>query len=99
MADSIKGRKRDLTGQVFTWLTVLRRAPRGKSYDARYHVRCQCGKETVVYALALRSGQSKSCGCYRPQMSKITNRTHGATVGKKRTTEYGIWVGMKQRCS
>lgn len=99
MADSCRGRKKDLTGTVFTWLTVIGRAPRGKSYDARYYVRCRCGAKTIVYALSLRNGQTKSCGCYAPQVSAINNRTHGATVGRKKTTEYGIWVGMKQRCS
>lgn len=28
--------------------------------------RCECGKERVVYAQSLRSGQSRGCGCARP---------------------------------
>lgn len=38
--------------------------------------RCECGKERVVYAQSLRSGQSRGCGCARPApLSGKTEKT------------------------
>lgn len=52
----------DLTGKVFGKLQVIERvANAGKK--VRYRVRCECGRETVVYASNLRRGATRSCGC------------------------------------
>lgn len=95
----MRGKKIDLTGQVFTWLTVISKAPRGQSYDSRWLCKCRCGNELTIYAIALRNGNSKSCGrCgYVAQINAVVNRTHGATVGG-RTREYISWMGAKGRC-
>lgn len=44
---------------------------------------------------AIKSGDSKSCGCWQKEVTSEINRTHGMS----RTTEYSTWVGMLQRCT
>ena len=59
----------DLTGQTFNRLHVLGRT---EGHDARsplYTCRCDCGTETTVSARALKSGNTKSCGCLRKESS------------------------------
>lgn len=96
----MRGKRIDLVGMVFTWLTVFARAPRGKSYDARWWCRCKCGKELIVYGLALKAGTQKSCGqCgYSESVSAVVNRTHGGTVGG-RCRKYISWMSAKGRVS
>lgn len=56
----------DLTGKTFGHLTVLENL--GKLNGAKeYSWRCQCdcGQETIVKGISLRSGNTKSCGCHK----------------------------------
>jgi hypothetical protein len=57
---------KDITGQTFHNLTVLRRAAEPKSkISALWECRCVCGKIVNVTGSNLRSGNTKSCGCLR----------------------------------
>ena len=62
------GKFQDLTGLKFNRLTVLYRSPsrNGKTY---WHCKCDCGKELDVWAPDLKSGHTKSCGCYKNEVS------------------------------
>ena len=57
---------KDLTGERFGKLTVLKRAD---DYDKNNHIRrkwlcrCDCGKEKIVSQYCLEQGNTKSCGC------------------------------------
>lgn len=111
--NSNRGKRIDLTGQIFGWLYLIERAPRGKSYDARYYARCfhpkldpecgPCGKIVVVYALALKSKKeaTKSCGCY---IKGVMSGNRVRKSGKRRYAkyegmpEYVSWVAAKARC-
>jgi hypothetical protein len=55
---------RDLTGQQFTRLTVLRRVDDPRP-NPRWLCRCVCGNETIAISGNLLSGRHKSCGCWR----------------------------------
>ena len=57
-------KEKDLTGQVFGKLTVLRRSSK-KSKDGhiRWICHCVCGNECDVLSNALKSGGTQSCGC------------------------------------
>lgn len=58
-------RKLDLTGQRFGKLTAL--APAGKiGGRTAWLCRCECGREAVVTTRKLRSGDTRSCGCLKP---------------------------------
>ncbi len=76
-------RKIDLTGQKFNRLMVLEEAGRDKYKNVLWKCVCNCGKIRTVLGYQLRSGHSKSCGCYR--IDKITK--DGNWV-KKRKKEY-----------
>lgn len=62
--------KNDLTGQVFTRLTVIGYAGRQKSNgNSLWKCRCICGNVKVIDSNALQSGRTKSCGCLRRSVS------------------------------
>lgn len=85
----------NLTGQVFSRLTVLRRAKNDDHYGAQFLCRCECGTEKIIKGRYLTSGDTRSCGClYREATAQIQFK-HGLT----RSPEYVVWAGMKQRCS
>ena len=56
---------------------------------------CDCGKKVNVRLNYLRSGHSKSCGCYRSEKVTDENTTHNMS----RTSEYHCWATMIQRCT
>lgn len=62
----------NLIGQKFGRLTVLARekdyiSPKGIA-SPRWLCQCECGKQKIVHGNSLKSGKSKSCGCYRNEM-------------------------------
>ena len=61
---------KDLTGQKIHRLTFLEYVGRNESRNARWKVRCECGVEFEVVASSVKSGQTKSCGCYRIELNK-----------------------------
>ena len=85
------GQFQPLERQTFGRLAVVSLSPaRVGQKGAFWLCRCQCGAEKPVRAAALRSGNTKSCGCLK--LDRMTK--HGA----HRTAEYQIWRGMKDRC-
>lgn len=85
----------DLTGQRFCRLTVIGFAGKAKNGHSKWLCKCDCGNEVTVSYEALKSGDSKSCGCYMAEIIGNMARKHG----QKGTRLYGVWVGMKARCS
>jgi len=84
----------DLTGQKFARLTVLGQATVKKDNKACWHCLCDCGNEIVAVGKSLRTGNTRSCGCYRNDRQKEANKTHGMT----HTKLYKRWKAMKDRC-
>lgn len=85
----------DLTGQRFGRLSVIGFAGKAKNGHSKWLCRCDCGNEVTISYEALKRGDSKSCGCYRTERMGNVARDHG----QKGTRLYGVWVGMKARCS
>lgn len=56
--------------------------------------RCDCGTEKNILGISLKSGTTKSCGCFRADRMGGLNKTHG----QRRTSTYRIWAGMRTRC-
>lgn len=81
----------DLTGQKFGKLTVIKRVD-NKGEKVAWQCICDCGKHTIVTGTALKSGNSKSCGCLK--LEKPSNLRHG----RHGIRLYNIWHSMKQRC-
>lgn len=84
----------DLTGQQYGQLFVMDRAENSIKGEARWNCLCVCGSEVCVPARHLKSGNTKSCGCFK----KESNRAHSLTHGMSSSPEYVIWSGIKQRC-
>lgn len=82
----------DLTGERFGRLTVVSRNG-SKGNSATWNCKCDCGNDCVITHRELVSGDTKSCGCIRKERNNNTKH------GQRWTRLYGVWSGMKQRCS
>ena len=58
---------KDLTGQKFGRLTVIKRAE-NKGKRVAWLCKCECGNEIVIIGGNLKNGSTKSCGCYKKEM-------------------------------
>lgn len=64
-------KKQDLTGQVFTYWTVLKDSGlKTNDNDTLWECQCECGTIKNVAGYSLRKGRSRSCGCYKKQKLK-----------------------------
>jgi hypothetical protein len=84
---------KDITGQRFGALVVSQRqGSKGKA--ALWLCQCDCGQQTSVTGVNLRSGKTKSCGCRRTKNRPPSRQKHGLS----NSVEFRIWGGMKTRC-
>ena len=92
--------KKDLTGQPFGRLIVIREYGRDKNGHVLWLCRClgkngdDCGKEVVATSGDLNSGAVKSCGCLRLDRCREVCTKHGCA----QKPWYGIYNAMMQRC-
>lgn len=63
---------KDITGQRFGRLTVLERTEKKLDKSYVYKCKCDCGKICFVSSAYLKSGKTKSCGCYSKEIHKMT---------------------------
>jgi len=78
------GKKIDLTGSTFGYLNVVSESDPiyiGKQKRVTWMCKCKCGNEVIVTTGALRSGNTKSCGCYNKE--RIRDTKVKDIVGKK----------------
>lgn len=64
----------DLTGQTFGRLTAIERIKPSNDRKYWWKCLCQCGKEVSIRTVSLRSGDTKSCGCYQSECSSKTHK-------------------------
>lgn len=87
-----------LIGQTFGRCFVFATAPPAiepSGYSRkRSYVRCACGNVFIAHNSNLRSGHTKSCGCFRREISSEANSTHR----QSNTPTYISWRGMRNRC-
>jgi hypothetical protein len=98
----------DLAGQRFTRLVVLcDTGERRRGGGVVWLCECDCGNQTKVPALHLRTGHTKSCGCLRVEtVNRVSRETahlrtiHGhASRSNGRTRSYHSWAALIQRCT
>ena len=65
---------------------------RAKTHDFFWLTECDCGTRKYISQSRMRSGKTRSCGCYRREQMT----THGCTTKNARL--YDIWHSMKERC-
>jgi hypothetical protein len=85
---------KDITGQKFGRLTVLKRVENIRT-AAAWLCKCDCGNEVVVVGNKLRSGHTQSCTCSQKDKASEANKTHG----RSKDPIYRVWRGMKERCN
>lgn len=83
----------DLTGQKYNRLTITSFSHR-KGHHYFWNCKCDCGNESVVNIRSLKTGTTKSCGCWNKETRALRNTTHGM----KDARIYHIHENMKQRC-
>lgn len=74
----------DETGNIYGYLTVIERAPNNKDGRAMWKCKCKCGNEIIVLGKHLRSGNTKSCGCYQRERATKSNLVRGGDLTGKR---------------
>ena len=84
----------DLIGQRFGRLVVTGRAGTAVSRHASWGVRCDCGVVKTVESRSLRTGNTRSCGCLRVEMS-----SERALHGVSETPEYFALRDARRRCT
>lgn len=80
----------DLTGKRFERLVPIKQVGRSASRGVIWECKCDCGNIVTVKAQSLKSGETKSCGCF--------NRDKSTKHGLCNTRLYRIWHGIKCRC-
>jgi len=91
----------DLTGKILDSGVVVT-SPAGTSIHGKsqWNCACFCGMPFVALGSELRSGHTKSCGCY--SRSGTFTTVHGQrsmTKGSKQPSEiYTLWINIKARC-
>ncbi len=85
---------KDMTGQRFGRLVVLRREGSTPDGKAKWRCLCDCGNEVVVIGADLRNKRSKSCGCRSIDVARACMTTHAESG----TRLYKLWCSMKRRC-
>lgn len=93
-----------LVGRRFGHLVVLAQSPHAGKVT-RWHCRCDCGQENIVWRTSLVSGQSRSCGCQKARWISEAHRGQpgprkhgGCALGSQVAREYRSWQGAKARC-
>lgn len=83
----------DLTGRVFSKLTVLKRVSKPLHLNGEnrpyWLCECECNNRVVISSSNLRSGSIKSCGCSQylygkdhPMFGKVFTMEHRANIAK-----------------
>ena len=88
---------RDLTGQKFERLTVVKRAP-NDGRRTHWYCRCDCGIIKSVRSESLLAGLISSCGCLAIDRLRSRSIKHGHALNYKASKELNAWCGAKSRC-
>jgi len=94
----------NLVGEKYGRLTILEFSHVDKNLSY-WKCLCECGKTKTIgsHLFRRKTGPVRSCGCLIRETLIKRNTTilqkHGqAKHGTKKTPEYKLWDGMKQRC-
>lgn len=80
-------------GNIYGYLTVIERAHNTIDGRAQWLCQCKCGNKVIVMGKHLRSGNTKSCGCYQRQRATESNMARGGDLTGKR---FGKLVVLKE---
>lgn len=88
-----------VNGKKFGRLLAVEYVGPNGNGERMWKCQCECGKTKVVKGSSLRSGATKSCGCYKKECNSISrNIKHGMTKKGSPRNCYTSWVSMRTRC-
>lgn len=93
--------KLDFKGKRFGRLTALTPAYSNKQGNVMWNCLCDCGKECIVNSQNLKSGHTKSCGCWNSDLTTSRNKQNAIYRDKSHSMKnrlYRIFIGMHTRC-
>lgn len=93
------GKLLNLIGQRFSRLIVIKKSENDKWGQSCWLCNCDCGQKVIVRNQSLKSGHTKSCGCFNIDQSIAANLTHGHTLNNRMSNTYNTWNHMIQRCT
>lgn len=65
---TIRKRHKEMTGKRFGKLTIIKKYPiNDRDNTTQWICKCDCGKEKIISAHALRTHRTVSCGCYNKE--------------------------------
>lgn len=87
----------DIKGQRFGRLVVIRRLLLSCKSGVKWLCLCSCGTRVVVGGSELRTGNTRSCGCYKKDYLSVypANVKHRLT----KSSEYETWKKLRSRCT
>ena len=85
-----------MIGSRYGRWTVLSEHPTRQNRKRMFLCRCDCGTVSVVASGNLKSGISKSCGCYGRERTHEAKFMHGRNSSDR---TYRIWSAMRARCN
>jgi hypothetical protein len=94
--------KANLEGQKFERLTVLKDSgERYRKKEVLWLCECDCGNLIKVTTASLKSGNTKSCGCYRKEnISRIRfKHGHRSLENRGHSPTWNSWRAMISRCT
>jgi hypothetical protein len=89
---------KDITGQIFGRLKVVALHEQHPSGRCLWKCVCECGEVRIVRGGNLASGNTRSCGCARNEATRRRSLTHGESIGREVTPEFGAFRSAKGRC-
>ena len=90
---------KDITGQRFGRLVVIRRYGTNNDKRATWLCQCDCGNTVVVSGKQLRQGYTKSCGCLNRESATDRIVSFNYKHGGSHTKLFHVWGGMRCRCN
>lgn len=94
----------DLTGQKYGLLTVLGRAGRDTTGKTTWRCHCECGSESTVVGLNLKTRTTKSCGCLKHRKGEANPKYRPISLDvarerKRAGAQFRNWrAAVMQRC-
>jgi len=79
----------------YGFLTVVKLHSKDANYNKRWLCKCDCGNTTVVLGDKLKTGNTKSCGCYG---KKVKEAAMKKADEERRLYTKRSWTAMLGRC-
>lgn len=76
LQDESRRKYEDLTGKKFNKLKVVKVYGKNSYGDRTWLCQCDCGKTCIVQGKVLKSGGTKSCGCYKKEVHYKTHKKY-----------------------